>query len=823
MSGRRLPEPDPGEYRDPGQPSGAQKDATQHSVQTPKRRRVRSLWYIACALGVLGIAALWVTTRGISGHLRLTRGGTVEPMLAVVTGTVVQYPNYDPESGTLTFTVDAGTRGTQVVNYRGDIQALSEAGKLPTIGDQLAVEGAAEAGGEAQALVVDGPDHLDVVRPEPIEVRIAEVSAEEVHHKVRVRGMVRQVKEDGPLGEELVIRDETGQISVVYDRRLTQLLGVPAEVVPGDSVSVRGVPVPDGPGLLIALDSADGLELLGARVPIAPLKAIGDIDAGDADQMACVEGTIVAIERLSGGRKQTLQDSTGGIALVLWQSILGDIADRPAMGQGAVIGVCGRISIYDGELEVLPESSLDVQVIRPVPMVVTRLALSEVNPGHVGQVVSTVGQIARVHTIVGGYWLALQEGHARLRLVLWESLFQACKDRDRLVAGAWVSTTGLVQAYEGVLEIVPERAEDVTFVAGGEPPPVETCVLSRLSQADVGRECQVEGRVVAIGPFAQGTRLTVDDGDGTITVVIWSDVLAQVRVLLEPGQEIQVRGEVTVYRDTLELVVAAPDDLVATSSGPQPTPTVGATQIPTPTPVLTPTATPSATATAGPTSTPRPTVSNGTATVAPATTASATPGVETVATGRVSQEHTGRQVRVQGRLAEVERFASGLRSIVDDGSGRLVVWVPEAVAVRLTDMERWAAGNLASVTGMVQDYKGQVELVPQGPEDLHVMEVATPGPGTVTRIGDVKTSDKGKWVTVEGTITTVSPFSQGIKYVLDDGSGRITLLLWQNVLDTIQGRERLAAGTLVWVTGKVDEYRGELEIAPGTSGDVAFR
>jgi len=743
-------------------------------------------------------------------------------MPAAVTGTVVQHPEYDPESGTLTFTMDAGAQGMRVVTYRGDVQALSQIDKMPTIGDQLVVEGTAGALGDAPTLTVDSPDHLKVVRPEPIDVRIAGVTNEQVHRKVRTQGMVRQVKEDGALGEELLIRDETGQIRVVYDRRLGQVLGVPAQVSPGDSVSVRGVPVLDGPSLLIALDSPDGLVHLKSRVPIAPLKPIGDIDAGDADQMACVEGTIVTVERTSGGRKHMLQDSTGGIALMLWQSILGYIGDRQGMGQGAVVGVCGRISIYDGELEVLPESALDVQVVRPVAMAVTRLALSEINAGHVGQVVSTVGQIARVRPVTGGYWLALQEGAARLRLLLWESLFQACDDKDRLVSGAWVSTTGLVQAYEGVLEIVPERAEDVAFIAAGEPPPVEQCVLSTLSQMDVGKECQIEGRVVAVAPFSQGTRLTVDDGAGTITVVIWSSVLAQLRVSLEPGQDIRVRGEVTVYRDTLELVPVAPDDVVATSPKPQPTPTPAVTLTPTYTPVLIETATAAATATARPTYTLMPTVSPSTPTVTPAPTLPVTPSVEDIATGSVSQAHVGRQVRVRGQLAEVERFASGLRAIVDDGSGRLVVWVPEAVVVQSTEIGRWASGNQVRVTGIVQDYEGQVELVPQGPEDLEVAQVATPGPVVVTRIGDVTSGDKGKWLTVEGTITTVTPFSQGIKYVLDDGSGRITLLLWQNVLNMIEGPERLAPGTAVRVTGKVDEYRGELEIAPGTSADIIF-
>jgi DNA/RNA endonuclease YhcR with UshA esterase domain len=53
---------------------------------------------------------------------------------------------------------------------------------------------------------------------------------------------------------------------------------------------------------------------------------------------------------------------------------------------------------------------------------------------------------------------------------------------------------------------------------------------------------------------------------------------------------------------------------------------------------------------------------------------------------------------------------------------------------------------------------------------------------------------------------------------LDDGTGEIVLLLWQNVYDAIPDAERLDAGVRVEVTGQVEEYRGELEIVPEADG-----
>jgi DNA/RNA endonuclease YhcR with UshA esterase domain len=83
-------------------------------------------------------------------------------------------------------------------------------------------------------------------------------------------------------------------------------------------------------------------------------------------------------------------------------------------------------------------------------------------------------------------------------------------------------------------------------------------------------------------------------------------------------------------------------------------------------------------------------------------------------------------------------------------------------------------------------------------------------------------------VTVEGEIVALTAFSgrtgvRGIKVLLDDGSGQITLLLWQNVYDAVPDRERLAVGATVRVTGEVDVYQGELQVVPRAGRDVVVQ
>jgi DNA/RNA endonuclease YhcR with UshA esterase domain len=85
-------------------------------------------------------------------------------------------------------------------------------------------------------------------------------------------------------------------------------------------------------------------------------------------------------------------------------------------------------------------------------------------------------------------------------------------------------------------------------------------------------------------------------------------------------------------------------------------------------------------------------------------------------------------------------------------------------------------------------------------------------------VGALTTADVGRVVTLRGTLGEPDEFSSGIRFLLDDGTGSIILLLWDNVYDDIAEADRLVSGAQVEVTGRIEEYRGDLEIVPEASG-----
>ena len=82
------------------------------------------------------------------------------------------------------------------------------------------------------------------------------------------------------------------------------------------------------------------------------------------------------------------------------------------------------------------------------------------------------------------------------------------------------------------------------------------------------------------------------------------------------------------------------------------------------------------------------------------------------------------------------------------------------------------------------------------------------------------TDHMGEEVTVIGKVVATASFSQGFKFTLDDGSGQVTLLMWDNVYDDCYAAPQLNIGAEVRATGKVGQYEGELQVEPRFGSQV---
>ncbi|MCX8068152.1 MAG: hypothetical protein RMK65_08745 [Anaerolineae bacterium] len=188
--------------------------------------------------------------------------------------------------------------------------------------------------------------------------------------------------------------------------------------------------------------------------------------------------------------------------------------------------------------------------------------------------------------------------------------------------------------------------------------------------------------------------------------------------------------------------------------------------------------------------------------------------------GSITPDDALRRVRVRGRVQEVREPYPGLTLIaLRDATGRMDVALYGDVQWLTGEWVPPIPGDSVEVEGAISLYRGNPQLVPSSVHDIRLLEEAVVV-AEERSVDSLSSDDVGRLVTVRGVIVQSRPFSAGHRLLLDDGTGEITVILWQNVYSAFPTPEALVEGVQVEITGEVALYRGTLEIIPGGPGDI---
>ena len=80
----------------------------------------------------------------------------------------------------------------------------------------------------------------------------------------------------------------------------------------------------------------------------------------------------------------------------------------------------------------------------------------------------------------------------------------------------------------------------------------------------------------------------------------------------------------------------------------------------------------------------------------------------------------------------------------------------------------------------------------------------------------------GQTFAVRGKVVGTASFSAGFKFLLDDGTGRIELVLYSDNYKFVPDRAGLNLGADVSVVAKVSVYKGVLQLEPQSGRDVTI-
>ncbi len=579
------------------------------------RMPIRVVKLAAIVLATVGLAVLWfAATRTEVPTVGIGRAGATMNLAYIrVEGRCTRVPSYDPRTGYLSFWISDETGELHVASYRAETQALIEEGRVPALGDHVAVAGTLRIRDDFRSLTVNAPEEVVIARAEPETSSIGAIAPEQIYRRVRVRGQVRQVVEPYDGLTLINVRDGTGTIDVALSHDLIALCGITPALEIGQPVEVvAAVSRYGGAAQLVPASAADVVPL-DHEVPIAARRFVMELSPGDVGAWVAVRGTVIDIAPFSRGVKLMLDDGSGAITVLLWQDVYEGLRDEltglprgQELASGAEIEVQGELAQYRGELEVIPELAADMRVLattsldRPTtegaePTIPTSTPSPATSPtptttvlppaetastpggglvpipavaaDRVGEIVTVRGTVVDAVSFSDGFKLTLDDGHGKIVLLMWHDAYDACSDRSQIGVGATLWATGEVSQYEGQLQIEPRSGGDVRVEDAVDVRAARRKIGS-ISAADEGQWVMVEGEVVRAESMSSAVKVFLADDESAaqdgILVFIWHNVLdriAENAALSVSGSRVRVVGRLQVYQGNLEIVPALPSDV----------------------------------------------------------------------------------------------------------------------------------------------------------------------------------------------------------------------------------------------------------------------
>jgi DNA/RNA endonuclease YhcR with UshA esterase domain len=675
---------------------------------------------VAAVLATVGLAALWLlATRAEVPLVQIGQvGATMNLAYVRLQGHCTQTPSYDPKSEVLSFWLEDDTGEIRISAYRAETRQLLAQNHVPALGDRVEVAGTLRVREDWLSLTLDVPEQLKISRAKPVDRAIGSIGPEDQYLRVRVRGQVRSVRAPYEGLTLITVRDETGAIPIAVSDDLLALSGnsSTAQNLPNSAgpMTAHGVALSTGqPVEVVAAVSLYGdtpqlipaslaaIARLGEPVRIAAAKPIGQLTSADVGQLAAVRGTVTEADSFSAGVKLTLDDTTGAVIALLWQSVYDELPDPTALDVGAEIQVRGEVSRYRGELELIPELTDDVRLLAtaPPPAEMTVGALTRAD---LGQVVTLRGTLGPPDVFSAGVKFPLDDGTGQVSLLLWDDVHQHAP--QELEAGTQVVATGQVAAYQDELELIPRNAGEIrvtgratatpsgatpqptptppptatpavtptqttTATPGVTPTPdLEITPIGAITAGHVGQEATVEGTVIDAASFSTGFKFTLDDGTGQIELLMWHPVYDDCwdAPEINLGAQVRAMGEVGQYEGVLQIQPAFGGDVQVVES----------------------------------------------------TAAWATPRE----IGTLTAGDEGQRVMIEGQVVRVEGVRTAVKVFIRDDTGETLVFVWRTTLDRIPDNAALGTpGSRVRVIGMVELYQGNLEVVPTLPNDVVVL------------------------------------------------------------------------------------------------------
>lgn len=430
-------------------------------ARTTGRLALRTVKWVAVSLTILGIVVLWwlarsveIPTITVAEATHLMNFGYVR-----LSGRVVRSPTYDAESGYLGFWVADETGEVYINAYREVTEDLLAHSVVPAVGDTVTVAGTLRIRDDHVALTLNVPDHLTLERPEAVPLQAGDVTILDEGSRVRLVGEIRRVYEPYEGLTLITLADESGEIIVALNEEIATVTGSMPETSIGQAIEIEGTVDLYHATPQVVPASGDDITIVATPIASATLPAptLDRLGADLIGKKVSVQGRVVWLEGIKGGVKATLDDGTAQVTLLLWDDVHRALPAPGELDVGAQVEVTGKISVYEGELEIVPSKATDVTISVPAEAA-PWVEISALSPGDAGRLIRIRGVLGEPQGFSVGVKAPLDDGTGVLTLLFWSSLYEDLTPTPH--AGQQVEATGILNVFRNELELVPRSRYD---------------------------------------------------------------------------------------------------------------------------------------------------------------------------------------------------------------------------------------------------------------------------------------------------------------------------------------------------------------------------
>ena len=501
-----------------------------------RRLQIRTFGVAAIAIAVLGLIGLGVfATRLPVPAVKIAEvQSTYNFAYVQINGVVSRVPSYNATAQTLTFWVRDDTGELMVASYRATTQDLITADRVPAPGDTVAVQGTLRVRDTTPSLTVDAVESLTLTRAtaEATPRDIGSITVADALHAVTVRGVVRSIRSPFDGLQLITLRDATGAIDLALPAELEPIRGALPPLEVGQSIEVSGAVTLFDIAPQLSLRRSTDIQPLSERVAFAKYTPLIDLSESNAGRWARVESAVEEVTPFSAGVKLTLSDGQRHVTVLLWQDVWDALGKVDEIQPGTTLSVQGEVSVFRGQLEIVPEIPQDVAILNIAALAPTPLPTPAPTATSIAAV-ATAGPATPVATPT--------------TLVIVPATATATP-RSASASGTATAT----------------RTPGPTAASAAQ-----TVSISALTADSVGQIVAVRGKVVETSSFSAGFKFLIDDGTGRMSLTLFDSNYKFVpnRSGLNLGAEVSIEAEVAQFNGVLELQPNSGRDVVIITPG----------------------------------------------------------------------------------------------------------------------------------------------------------------------------------------------------------------------------------------------------------------